>query len=191
MASHFVWYELMTTDMAGAEAFYKAVIGWKPEHMPGMPYTIMKVGDTGVAGMMTIPEEAQGDGAASSLDRLHLRRRRGRADGKRVKAARRQCSALPKTSPRVGRFSVVADPQGAVFMLFQAGRVKPALSPSRHAGHVGWRELYAEDWEKRIRLLRQPVRLDEGPGHRHGRDGNLSVVRDRRPAGRRNDGQAG
>jgi membrane-associated protease RseP (regulator of RpoE activity) len=58
MASHFVWYELMTTDTAGAEAFYKTVIGWKPGPMPGMPYTIMKVGDTGVAGMMTIPEEA-------------------------------------------------------------------------------------------------------------------------------------
>jgi uncharacterized protein len=24
----FVWYELMTTDMEAAEAFYRAVIGW-------------------------------------------------------------------------------------------------------------------------------------------------------------------
>ncbi len=37
MASNFVWYELMTTDMADAEAFYKAVVGWKPSKCRGCP----------------------------------------------------------------------------------------------------------------------------------------------------------
>ena len=31
MASSFFWYELLTTDTAAAEAFYKAVIGWEAE----------------------------------------------------------------------------------------------------------------------------------------------------------------
>jgi predicted enzyme related to lactoylglutathione lyase len=30
-AKTFVWYELMTTDMDGAEAFYCAVVGWSAQ----------------------------------------------------------------------------------------------------------------------------------------------------------------
>ncbi len=35
----FVWYELTTTDTAGAESFYRDVIGWGEQDagMPGMP----------------------------------------------------------------------------------------------------------------------------------------------------------
>ena len=38
----FVWYELMTTDMAAAKAFYAKVVGWGTEDasMPGMAYTL-------------------------------------------------------------------------------------------------------------------------------------------------------
>ena len=38
----FVWYELMTSDTAAAEAFYRAVIGWGAHDagMPGMSYTL-------------------------------------------------------------------------------------------------------------------------------------------------------
>ena len=40
MADHgkFVWYELMTTDMAAAETFYKDVVGWNARDS-GMPGT--------------------------------------------------------------------------------------------------------------------------------------------------------
>ena len=39
---HFVWYELMTTDMEAAKAFYADVVGWGTQDasMPGMPYTL-------------------------------------------------------------------------------------------------------------------------------------------------------
>jgi predicted enzyme related to lactoylglutathione lyase len=44
----FVWYELMTTDVDAAEAFYRAVVGWTPQKwgQPDMRYTIMKIGET-------------------------------------------------------------------------------------------------------------------------------------------------
>ena len=32
-----VWYELMTTDMAAAETFYKNVIGWTSTPFRGSP----------------------------------------------------------------------------------------------------------------------------------------------------------
>jgi predicted enzyme related to lactoylglutathione lyase len=46
----------------------------------------------------------------------------------------------------VGRFSVVADPHGAVFILFSsAGAADGAPAAPDAPGHVGWRELHAGD----------------------------------------------
>ena len=55
----FSWNELMTRDVAAANKFYTELIGWKAEDagMPGMDYTVFKVGDRQVAGMMAIPSE--------------------------------------------------------------------------------------------------------------------------------------
>ncbi len=43
----FVWYELMTSDMEAAEAFYRAVIGWNAQDwgQPDVRYTIMSAGE--------------------------------------------------------------------------------------------------------------------------------------------------
>jgi predicted enzyme related to lactoylglutathione lyase len=145
----FVWYELMTTDMDAAEAFYRAVIGWDAQAWghPDMRYTIMSAGGKPVAGLTTISEDARAAGGRpgwlgyiyaddvdAATEALH------QAGGK----VQRQ----PADIPEVGRFSVVADPQGAMFMLFKpAGGDNPAAPPMT-PGHVGWRELYASDWER-------------------------------------------
>jgi len=54
-----VWYELMTTDMAAAETFYKNVIGWTSAPFRGTPdpYNVFKrSGDVQVAGLMHRPQ---------------------------------------------------------------------------------------------------------------------------------------
>ncbi len=33
----FFWYELMTSDVKAAEAFYSAVVGWRGEPFGGTP----------------------------------------------------------------------------------------------------------------------------------------------------------
>ena len=50
----FVWYELMTTDASAAETFYKSVIGWNAQDAGHADYTLLSVGDTQVAGLMTL-----------------------------------------------------------------------------------------------------------------------------------------
>jgi len=62
--SSFVWYELMSSDVVAAKAFYSNVVGWKTEDMPisGMTYTLLRAGDTQVGGMMTLPKDAAGAG---------------------------------------------------------------------------------------------------------------------------------
>ena len=149
--SGFVWYELMTSDMAAAEAFYRVVVGWGAEDsgQPNMRYTMLTAGGQPVAGLMTVPAEAAAAGAkpgwmgyigVGDLD----------AAAADVKDAGGTVHRDPADIPGIGRFAVAADPQGAGFTLFQpsagAQRTAPAMTP----GHVGWHELHTSDWEGAI-----------------------------------------
>ena len=147
MASSFVWYELMTTDMKMAEAFYKAVVGWGSEPFGAdFPYTIMKVGEVGVGGIMTLPEDAAAMGMKPAwLGYIHAADVDAATES--VRAAGGAVHRAPADIPGVGRFSVVADPQGAMFMLLSPqGEDGPSLSGFT-PGRIGWHELYAADWK--------------------------------------------
>lgn len=56
------WHELMVDDIDAAKSFYSEVFGWTLEDMPmegsdGV-YTVIKVGDAQIGGMMSKPAEA-------------------------------------------------------------------------------------------------------------------------------------
>jgi uncharacterized protein len=57
----------------------------------------------------------------------------------------------PRDIPKVGRFSVIADPQGAVISIF-----KPLQAMTEHdstkPGEFSWRELYAQDYPSAFRF---------------------------------------
>ena len=46
----FVWYELITTDMAAAQAFYSQVVGWGAQDAstPDLAYTLFTSGGAAV-----------------------------------------------------------------------------------------------------------------------------------------------
>ncbi len=147
----FVWYELMTTDMKAAGDFYKSVVGWSTQAspMPGMDYTLFMSGESMAAGLMNQPEESRKMGAPPSW--------MGYVGVKDVATATAKAKRLggtvyvePRDIPGMGRFSVVADPQMAVFAMFQAvpARDPPPAPPPGTPGQIGWHELYASDWEK-------------------------------------------
>jgi predicted enzyme related to lactoylglutathione lyase len=65
----------------------------------------------------------------------------------RVQEAGGIVHAPPQDIPTVGRFAVVADPQGAPFKLITPmPREAPSPVPAGTPGHVGWRELHTSDW---------------------------------------------
>jgi predicted enzyme related to lactoylglutathione lyase len=138
----FVWYELMTTDAAAAETFYKDVIGWNAQDAgyPDFRYTLL---DTQVAGLMTLPKEACDAGAKPAwmgyvaVDDVDDYTARVMKAGGMVHRA-------PADIPGVGRFAIVADPQGAVIVLFK-GTGTSAPAPANTPGFAGWRELLATD----------------------------------------------
>jgi predicted enzyme related to lactoylglutathione lyase len=147
----FIWYYLMTTDTKAAAKFYGDVIGWTAQEHPmagGGKYTIFSKGSTMVAGLMVIPEPVRAEGVPPcwsgyvSTDDVD-------ADADRVETAGGAIKRPPTDIPNVGRFAVVADPGGAVFLLFKpntAEQPKPVAPMT--PGHIGWHELYAGDLDR-------------------------------------------
>lgn len=138
----------MTSDAAAARRFYVDVVGWNIEEvpMPGMSYTLLKLGDTQIAGLMPMPQQACAAGMPPCwvgyvfADELESATAKVQVLGGKVHQG-------PMDIPDVGRFSVVADPQGATFDLFHSTRAgAPAASVA--PGHVGWHELHASDWSR-------------------------------------------
>jgi predicted enzyme related to lactoylglutathione lyase len=141
----FVWYEYMAGDDAAAVDFYTRVVGWRAEDsgMPGPRYTLLKAGDRPVAGVMTFPDAKDwpirwvAHIATSDVDAMAAR----------VTQAGGAVHRPPTDIPGIGRFAVVADPQGASFMLFRAaGTPAPDLAPGT-PGAFGWHELHTTDWQ--------------------------------------------
>jgi predicted enzyme related to lactoylglutathione lyase len=112
------WFESMTTDVARATAFYKALFGWTAETMAfgDLDYTMFKLGDAYVAGMMAITPEM---GAM----RPHWGTYFTVAD---ADTTARQAVELGATIcvpaqdvPGVGRFVGITSPQGVTFYAMQ------------------------------------------------------------------------
>jgi predicted enzyme related to lactoylglutathione lyase len=55
----FVWYELMTTDVEAAKAFYGKVVGWGAREAPGSRYTLFMVGRAATGGLVDLPLDAK------------------------------------------------------------------------------------------------------------------------------------
>jgi len=142
----FIWYELMTTDQPAAEAFYRAIVGWEMADagQSGMRYTILSAGTRGVGGLMTIPAEARQAGAQPGW-MGYIGVADTDAAAQRIARAGGSIHRAPDDIPNVGRFAVVADPGGAMFMLLTPlprEQEPPPIEPNT-PGAVGWHELYA------------------------------------------------
>jgi len=142
----FIWYELMTTDQPAAEAFYRAVVGWEMADagQAGMRYTILSAGKRGVGGLMALPAEMREAGAKPGWTG-YIAVDDTDAAARRIAAAGGSIHRAPDDIPNVGRFAVVADPGGAVFMLLTPlpqGQEPPPIEPNT-PGFIGWHELYA------------------------------------------------
>jgi predicted enzyme related to lactoylglutathione lyase len=108
----FSWNELMTSDVQGAKAFYGELLGWGMQDFKAgdMGYTMVKLGDREIAGIMAIPDEAAGMpprwGAYVTVADVDALLPRVEQLGGKVIVA-------PHDIPDVGRFAVIQDPQGA------------------------------------------------------------------------------
>ena len=146
----FVWYELLTSDPKQAIPFYTKVIGWgTQEFESGQNYTMWTVRDAPVGGLMQVPEEAKAANVPP-----HWLPYIGTPDtDATVKQAEKLGGKVLRPAddiPTVGRFAVLADPQGAVFAVFtpqsdMGGGAGGEASPAE--GSFSWHELATTDHE--------------------------------------------
>ena len=112
---HFVWHEHLTKDPKAAIAFYGEVVAWKTEPFGGGSDYIMWLASQGpLGGVMTLPEEAAKMGAPPHW-MAHVHVADVDATAAKVKELGGKIYKEPTTMPGVGRFCVIADPQGASF----------------------------------------------------------------------------
>jgi predicted enzyme related to lactoylglutathione lyase len=152
----FVWYELITTDVAGAKAFYSDVVGWGAQDasISALDYTLFTSERSPIAGLMNLPEDARSMGATP--------RWMGYVEVNDVDATAERIKGLggavyvPPTDSNIGRISVVADPQTTTLGLTKG--LKPASwrqTDLAKPGCVGWHELLAADWERAFAFYRE------------------------------------
>ena len=174
MQGDFVWYELCTPDSAGAAEFYARVVGWNAAKsgVPGIDYTLLQLGDRPVAGIMTLPPEEMpprpvwcGYVAAADVD----------AKAAEIVSAGGVVHKPPQDIPAIGRFAVVGDPQGAVFMLFKGEGEPPPPLAMMQSGSIGWHELHASDWEQAWSFYAQTFGWTKDTAHDMGPMGTYQI----------------
>lgn len=140
-----IWYELLTTDPDAAADFYGNVVGWmvRDAGMGGsMDYRLFAAPEADIGGLMKLPQGApMGPGwlgyvGVGDVD----------AKTKQVTELGGEVHMPPQDIPGVGRFSMVADPQGVVFYVMRgASEEKSTAFKPMAEGHCGWNELVTSD----------------------------------------------
>lgn len=116
-AGTFCWNEVLTTDTAAAGPFYSGLFGWESREMdmgPAGTYTIFANNGKDCCGMMKNPQEGIPSHWLSyiAVDDVD-------ASTSKAESLGAQVYVPPTDIPNIGRFSVVADPTGAVFGLYK------------------------------------------------------------------------
>jgi uncharacterized protein len=163
--SKFVWYDLMTTDMKAASAFYEKAIGWSiaDSGMPGMEYSTITQGGKQVGGVMPLPPDMP-----DMPPRWNAYVGVTDVDAYAKKAAKLGATIIraPMDIPGVGRFAVIADPSGATFLLFtDTSGMAPEDVPMGAVGHVAWRELMHDDEAKTWAFYSAMFGWNKGEAH--------------------------
>ena len=145
----FVWFDLMTSSPDEAVRFYTNVIGWGTAQWEGpAPYTMWTNNSLPLGGVMKLPPQANGSphwlGYISSPD-VDATVKQATNFGARV-------LVQPTDIPTVGRYAVMADPQGALFAAFTTASQTPGHEGPPDIGEFSWHELLTRDHPAALRF---------------------------------------
>jgi predicted enzyme related to lactoylglutathione lyase len=142
--AQFAWYELLTTDVAAARAFYGHIVEWQAKDTAAaFPYTVFCADKVEIGGLMALPPDAGRMGATPrwvgyvAVDDIDAAVDRLRRLGGSV--------FVPPTDSNIGRVSIVADPQTANFGMVSGLTRGGVAAESSELGQVSWQELFAAD----------------------------------------------
>lgn len=174
MHGQFIWYDLVTSDVAAAKKFYAAVLGWKAmawdQSAPDDPYTMWMHGKVPIGGVAEISPEFRAQGVRPHwVPTIEVRNvddvtRLAQSLGGRVLFG-------PSDVPGTGRYASLHDPQGAAFAVFTPTQPTPAFDGTPKLGRFSWHELMATDYQKAFAFYAQLFEwerisdFDMGGGH--------------------------
>ena len=151
----FIWQGLITEDPAGAAPFYSRVIGWRAEPSAVDPsYTIVSAASGPVAGISKLSDANRAQGAradwmsfigADDVDALV-------AQAEKLGAKVHRAAA---DIDKVGRYAILADPQGATFALFKPLESAPPKAGAPQLGELAWHELTTTDPEAALKFYQE------------------------------------
>ncbi|MEW6586542.1 MAG: VOC family protein [Nitrospirota bacterium] len=114
MANPFIHIELQSSDVEKSKKFYKSLFDWKLEEIPGLDYAIINVGEGTGGGMMKNPGPGLPDNWLPYIlvHDVMASTKKARSLGAAI------CKDVTEV-PDMGWFSVITDPTGATFGLWQ------------------------------------------------------------------------
>jgi predicted enzyme related to lactoylglutathione lyase len=135
----FCWADLSTNDQKGATNFYSTLFGWKTEDFPmegGTSYTMARVSGKDAAGVAPLKPEEKG---MPSHWNVYFSVANADEATKKAASLGGKVMAQPFDVMEAGRMSVIQDPSGAYFMLWQSKRPEGAMATGE--GTLNWAEL--------------------------------------------------
>lgn len=158
MHGQFVWYDLMTTDVAAAKRFYPPLTGWSSQlfdkSSPQQPYTLWMHEGAPIGGVteLTTEQRARGNPPAwmpsVSVNNVDSTARQAQSLGGKVHAG-------PMDIPDTGRYAVLQDPQGATFAIFTSKNPMEGFDGTTKVGRFSWMELMTTDYKRAFDFYRQ------------------------------------
>src|SRR5438067_6959681 len=142
----FCWADVATTDQEGAKAFYGALFGWEIEDLPagdGVSYSMARIDGKPVAAISPQPEQ-QREAGVPPMWNSYVSVESADAAADRAKELGATVHAPPFDVMQAGRMAVIQDPQGAFFMVWQAGQNFGAELVNV-PGALCWNELASPD----------------------------------------------
>ena len=153
----FLWQDLVTTDARAARQFYGALLGWEfgESTRDGRPYLIARTAAGPGGGLVDI--RAVKDAASQWVSYVTVADLEGTVQQLQTGGGK---VIVPPTTARVGRASVVVDPQGAALGLLQPSQAVPAGRTTPIKAHFFWREYLAQDAPKAMAFYKSLLGYD-------------------------------
>jgi hypothetical protein len=145
----FCWIELSTTDQNAAKKFYCSLFGWTVNDMPMGPdsfYTMFQLGGKDIGAAATLRPDLLAAKVPPNWA-LYIEVESADATAERASKAGGKLLAPPFDVMDVGRMSVIQDPTGACFCIWQSNKGK-GIQVVGEPGTLCWADLNSPDPER-------------------------------------------
>lgn len=144
------WFDLATSDTAGAKAFYGSLFGWSHATDPipgGGEYTMLRDAHGPIGGLygLDAPDSPR---PAPPHWQPYVQVASADAAAEQARTLGGEVLSAPFDVLDAGRMAVLRDPEGATFQVWQPKAHPGGALSHRYPGRVCWVELFSRDRER-------------------------------------------